>query len=89
MHLNRPSSDSNNSVVPATIQTEDEFRKKLDILVQKVEQATNNSKGVLITQVDLSENESAANLVECAKYILQGAMRKLLSLKWIFSWSFI
>ena len=61
--------------------TEEECRKKLDVFVQKVEQTTNNSKRVLIIQMDLSESKSAANLVECAKYILQGAVKRIISSK--------
>eukprot|EP00090_Calanus_glacialis_P031123 TRINITY_DN5102_c0_g1_i8.p1 TRINITY_DN5102_c0_g1~~TRINITY_DN5102_c0_g1_i8.p1 ORF type:complete len:2193 (-),score=498.77 TRINITY_DN5102_c0_g1_i8:57-6239(-) len=56
--------------------TEEEFRKKMNQFTEKVEKAEDDSKRIMIAQVDAGEN-SARNLVECAKYIIQGMIMKM------------
>ena len=56
--------------------TEEEFRKKINQFVQKIENSDDDSKRIMIAQVDAGEN-SARNLVECAKYIIQGLIMKM------------
>eukprot|EP00092_Neocalanus_flemingeri_P023314 GFUD01025278.1.p1 GENE.GFUD01025278.1~~GFUD01025278.1.p1 ORF type:complete len:2291 (+),score=510.26 GFUD01025278.1:413-6874(+) len=56
--------------------TEEEFRKKINQFIEKIENSEGNTKKIMIVQVDAGE-KSARNLVECAKYIIQGIIMKM------------
>ena len=56
--------------------TEEEFRKKINQFIGKIERTEDDMKRIMIAQVDAGEN-SARNLVECAKYIIQGMIMKM------------